>query len=308
MPPSSRSSGPPSLAPPRPKGVALTALRAFEAAARLQSFALAADELGVTPGAVAQQIKSLEAWVGVPLFVRQAQGVKLSALGQNVLSDFTEAFDRLGLAVQKLRVEASPREIRIAALPSVAQLWLSPRLPALRASAPQVSISVTALEHRPNLTREPYDLSLFFGPSVAGGQTIDLAPDVIFPVCAPLLAESLLSPADLQAYPCLQDSSWPHDWEIWSAELQRQGKEVIQPGGRGAVYSLYSLALEEAKNGAGVLMGHEVLVERHLAKGSLVAPFDLRVTLERSLTLEVAAAAADNPLVAQVIEGLKAGG
>ena len=88
---------------------ALNALRAFEAAARHGSFSAAAEELNVTPGAIAQHVKSLEAWTGEKLFKRNAQGIELSLLGASVLSDFTAAFDRLGDAMRNLRASAAPK-------------------------------------------------------------------------------------------------------------------------------------------------------------------------------------------------------
>ncbi|EFO33384.1 HTH-type transcriptional regulator TrpI [Roseibium sp. TrichSKD4] len=124
------------VAPPRPKGPPLNALRAFEAAARLGSFSLAALELNVSPGAVAQHVKAIELWAGASLFERHAQGVRLNQIGERVLPDFEAAFDLLADASRKLRLAAAPSEIRIAALPSVAQLWLSPRLPKIRRVIP----------------------------------------------------------------------------------------------------------------------------------------------------------------------------
>src|ERR1700761_1601784 len=105
------------VAPPRPRNLPLNALRAFEAAARLQSFVLAAAELGVTPGAVAAHIKALEAEIGAALFARQTKGVALTALGRRVLPEFVGAFDALATAAQRLRTEAAPQRVHIAALP-----------------------------------------------------------------------------------------------------------------------------------------------------------------------------------------------
>ncbi|NNJ74593.1 MAG: LysR family transcriptional regulator, partial [Anderseniella sp.] len=107
------------IAPPRPKDLPLTALRAFEAAARLGGFAAASQELGVTPGAITAHVKSLEASLGAKLFERTARGVQLTALGDAVLPGFTAAFDQLGLAVQTLRNKAAPSAVHIAALPSL---------------------------------------------------------------------------------------------------------------------------------------------------------------------------------------------
>jgi len=149
-----------SISPPRPKSPPLNAMRAFESAARLGGFSKAADELCVTPGAISQHIKSLEEWAGAPLFKRRSQGVMLTELGMETASQFSDAFDALGGAVRSLRSGARQSTINIAALPSVAQLWLSPRLPAIRAALSDLKISITALETPPNLYREMFDISI----------------------------------------------------------------------------------------------------------------------------------------------------
>ncbi len=292
-----------SILPPRPKGPPLNALRAFEAAARLGGFAAAADELCVTAGAVAQHIKALEAWAGAALFERRSQGVELTVLGAGLCSEFTAAFDHMGEAVLSLRARATPQHIRIAALPSVAQLWLSPRLPAIRMAASDVTVSVTAMETRPNLKREPFDMSIFYDGEKSSPDSIMIAADVIFPVCAPQLAGRLKTPADLACLPLLHDAAWRDDWDIWLKAVGDGAAMAIS----GPVFSLYSLAVEEAKNGAGVLMGHEALVRDHLTNGQLVAPFTEAVTLKRALTVEVAYPLEDNQtlngIVAALVDG-----
>lgn len=264
------------VAPPRPKDLPLTALRAFEAAARLGGFAAAAQELGVTPGAITAHVKQLEQTLGAPLFARTPRGVRLTPLGQQSLPAFTGAFDALGIAVGDLRAAAAPRTVHIATLPAIAQLWLSPRLPALRAAAPDITVSITALEQPPNLKRSPYDLSLFFSEDPEDR----LAPDVIFPVCAPALAARLATPQDIARFPCLSDATWSDDWALWAAPLT---DPPLIP--QGPSFSLYALAVEETVNGAGLLIGHESLVAAHLADGRLVVPFTQRLTLTRGLRL-----------------------
>lgn len=264
------------VAPPRPKDLPLNALRAFEAAARLGGFTAAAEELGVTPGAVTAHVKQLEDRLGAPLFERSAKGVRLTAVGQRTLPGFIAAFDALGAAVHDLRAKAAPRIVHIATLPALAQLWLSPRLPALRARVPGVEISVTALEAPPNLKRAPYDLSLFHGNE---GQI--LAEEQLFPVCAPALAGELQRPEDLHALPCLIDSAWINDWDVWAAHALPG--QAFRP--RGPVFSLYALAVEEAIRGAGVLMAHGTLVADALASGQLVAPLPQRVPFGPALRL-----------------------
>jgi DNA-binding transcriptional LysR family regulator len=264
------------VSPPRPKDLPLTALRAFEAAARLGSFAKAAVELAVTAGAVTAQVKAIEAALGARLFERTARGVMLTAIGVRVLPELTAAFDALAGAVQVLRAEAAPRVVHIATLPAIAQLWLSPRLPALRAAAPEIEISITAMEAPPNLKRAPYDLCLFFGET---GELI--SQDVIFPVCSAGFASRLHGPEDLTRVSCLSDSSWSDDWAIWAKAAMPEAN--FAP--RGPVFSLYALAVEEAAGGAGVLIGHQALVATHLAVGALVAPFQPKVTLPGGLRL-----------------------
>ncbi len=266
-----------SVQPPRPKDVPLNALRAFEAAARLGGFKAAAAELGVTPGAVTAHVKALESHLGAELFVRTARGVELNALGKRVLPGFVEAFDALGEVMVNLRAEAAPRQVHIATLPSLAQLWLSPRLPALRAAAPDISISITAMEAPPNLKRAPYDLCLFYGEEADGA----LCRDVIYPVCAPAVAARLTGPGGLAGVTCITDAVWSDDWSLWAREAMPG--ESMTP--RGPVFSLYTLALTETVNGAGVLIGHDSLVSDHVARGDLVAPFAARVTLNRYLRL-----------------------
>jgi len=266
-----------SVSPPRPKGPPLNALRAFEAAARLGGFASAADELCVTSGAITQQIKTLEAWIGAPLFERQAQGVQLTGVGAEVAADFTAAFDDLGRAVQRMRTTAGVRVIQIATLPSIAQLWLSPRLPAIRRTYPDLTISVTALETPPNLLRAGFDIGIFYSNAPASDRHIRLEQDEIFPVCAPEVAAQLSKQTDLDDAVLIGDATWAQDWDIW---LGSKGGARSGPS-----YSLYSLAVEEAVQGAGVLIGHSALVAAHLAAGTLRAPFENRVGLDQHLAL-----------------------
>lgn len=289
------------VAPPRPKSPPLNALRAFEAAARLGGFKAAASELCVTPAAIAQHIKSLEETLGAPLFERRSQGVRLTTLGRSAAPAFSGAFDQLGEACALLRRRAEPNTVRIAALPSVAQLWLSPRLAELRQAAAGAAISITALETPPNLKREPFDIALFFEePPFTAGSTA-LAQDVLYPVCAPSLAETLHSPADLAKAVLLHDASWSEDWARWLSPEA----EALTPT-RGASYSLYALAVEEAKRGAGVLIGHEPLVAPLVRCGDLVAPFKRKLRLKRALTLRVASQDNTIDAVAQVAQALRA--
>jgi LysR family glycine cleavage system transcriptional activator len=271
-----------SVSPPRPHGPHLNALRAFESAARLGSFVAAADELGVTPGAIAQHIKSLEAWSEADLFIRSARGVTLTPLGEELSPEFSNAFVHLNNAVQSLRTKAAPNKLRIATLPAIAQMWLSERLGKLRLVEPDISVSVYAIEKAPDLQRDPFDISLFFedGPTDDGDFVV--FEDCIFPVCTPEIAQRLTKISDLHGETLLHDATWGDDWEIWLKSASEPEK-IISNGPR---YSLFSVAVEEARNGAGILIAHEMLISKLLKNGELVAPFKHRLILPRKLVMK----------------------
>jgi LysR family glycine cleavage system transcriptional activator len=280
----------------------LNALKAFEAAARHASFARAAEELGVTPAAVSHQVKALEAWLGAPLFARRAQGLGLTELGRATLPALSAAFDALGRAVQALRGAAPRARVDVAALPSIAQLWLTPRLSGARAAFPDLSPSVHALETPPDLRRELFDLAIFYVREPPPGcRVIRLCDDVIFPVCAPRLAGQLASPADLAALPLLRDTTWTQDWACWLAAAAVPGIAADA----GPAFSLYSMAVQAALDGAGVLMAHAALIAPHLAAGALVAPFSTTATTGRHLAILAPerASAAATQLIAWLAEG-----
>ncbi|MFC3117477.1 LysR substrate-binding domain-containing protein [Jhaorihella thermophila] len=128
--------------------------------------------------------------------------------------------------------------------------------------------------------------------------------DHVFPVCAPQIAARLRSPDDLSRETCLTDSTWTYDWALWAG--------AVMPGAgfcpRGPVHSLYSLAVEETVNGAGVLMGREALVAPLLQSGALVAPFfEKKVPLPQPLTLWSLRSLRPGTPVARVVECLRTG-
>ena len=145
----------------------------------------------------------------------------------------------------------------------------------------------------------PFDLSVFYRP-VGEGQALD--DDVIFPVCTPSLAARLAEPQDLLSVACLTDATWAEDWTVWMGRADPS----LRFTPRGPLFSLYALAVTEAVNGAGVLMGHEALIRDELATGRLVAPFAARVALPRRLAIETIGKARGRDAVARVVSLLKA--
>ena len=270
------------VAPKRPKGPPLNAMRAFEAAARHESFVSAAEELNVTAGAISQHIKTLEAWSDMPLFRRNAQGVVLTQAGQSLVTGFTSAFDEMANATRALRNLKPNPDFHIAALPSIAQLWLPKRLAKIRAQFPMINFSVTALETAPSLSRELFDLAIFFGQPDGTANQINIANDDLVPVCAPALLDRFAKDG-FSGLTLLHDQTWMNDWTEWS-DAAHIAIEDVQNGPK---FSLYSLAVEEAKAGAGALMGHMCLVEDLVAAGELAPLSDKFSSTGKALTLEL---------------------
>ncbi|MEX0306938.1 MAG: LysR family transcriptional regulator [Ruegeria sp.] len=286
-----------SIAPKRPKGPPLNAMRAFEAAARHISFVTAAEELNVTPGAISQHIKALEGWAGTPLFRRNAQGVELTPEGQTLVSDFTTAFDQLADAARALRNLKPNADFHIAALPAVAQLWLPKRLRLIREQLPNISFSVTAMETPPSLSREMFDLSIFFTKPDGSPNQVEVSKDVIVPVCAPALLKRAQIMEGFEGVPKLYDLIWKDDWVKWS---KTTGCPHNNDKG-GPQFSLYSLAVEEAKAGAGILIGHLCLIEEALASGTLTIAHAQSCETDRSLVIELPLQARRRPETNQVV-------
>ncbi|WP_370732384.1 LysR substrate-binding domain-containing protein [Ruegeria denitrificans] len=168
-------------------------------------------------------------------------------------------------AARALRNLKPKADFHIAALPSVAQLWLPKRLRRIRAKLPDITFSVTAMETPPSLSRELFDLSIFFAEPNRSPNQISVCEDVIVPVCAPTLLDRVQNAQGFQGIPLLHDQVWKDDWSMWSSNT---GNHLVDEKS-GPQFSLYSLAVEEAKAGAGVLMGHLTLIEEALTSGTL---------------------------------------
>ncbi len=267
------------LSPPRPSLPPLNALRATEAAARHGSFLRAAEELSVSPGAVAQQVKKLEEWAGQTLFTRHPQGVSLTPLATRLLPELTAGFEHLGGAARALRQAGNTIPVRIAALPAIAQLWLGPRLSRLQAALPAIEISVHALDTKPELTHGEFDLTIY--PGDAGLTSRPLADDMLTPVAAPEWADKLKTIDDLSSAALIHDGSWSNDWARWLDDQSVSGVDARS----GPTYSLYSLAVERCIAGDGILIGHLALLAEHLNDGRLVMPFPDRTVRVKAVCL-----------------------
>lgn len=279
-------------------------LRTFEAAARHLSFTKAADELGVTPGAVSVQIRVIEDQLGVRLFWRTSRTVRLTGAGETMLQAAREALDVMARAVERVGPAGGRHVLTVSTGLSFAAKWLVPRLGRFRREHPDVDLRLDVTERLVDLAREEVDVAVRFGSGVYPGlQTDQLFEEEVFPVCSPQLLEALKplrEPADLRHHTLIhedwqaQAGSWP-DWASW---LLAAGITDIDPS-RGMRFRQVALAIQAAVEGQGVALGQTSLVGDDLAAGRLVRPFDLSLKGPARFAYYLVSprATADRPLV-----------
>jgi LysR family glycine cleavage system transcriptional activator len=288
----------------------LTALRAFEAAARHGNFVKAAAELGVTPGAISQHIKGLEESLGLALFQRQARGVRLTEAGRAYLPGVAEGFDRLARATLQVNDPASggatAGRLSLTVLPSFAAGWLVRRLPAFRARHPEIDLVIRSERQTIDLHREDADLAIRYGlgdfPNL---EATHLLREEIFPVCAPALLNAdppLRVAADLMRHELLHDEGalgnepWIR-WQPWFDELG-----LSDATRKSALHFTDSVQLfQAALLGQGVALGRSVLIGDELASGRLVRPFAMSRASSYAYYAVTTKAARANPRVAAFI-------
>lgn len=261
----------------------LNALRAFEAAARLGSMSLAAQELHVTHGAVSRQVRALEEALGQPLFVRQGRGVALTTVGQQLREQCSAALGQLREAWLQLRQQRATAAFVLGCSGSVLARWMIPRLERLRHELPALTVHL-AVQEEPvaeHLAEVDAALLLAAPPWPSGWQVHELAPERIGPVLSPRYpgAERLRGqPASaLCEEPLLHTASRPQAWPEWANAMGLPSESLQQAQ---ALPHLYFL-LEAATAGLGVAIAPQPLVADDLASGRLLAPWGFRETSAR---------------------------
>jgi LysR family glycine cleavage system transcriptional activator len=194
----------------------LNALRAFEAAARLQSFQAAASELGVTAAAVSQQVKTLDNALGVKLFRLFHRGVEATDAGRAYLERMAPALDSVASATEELTCVEHSATVRVTALPVFAEKWLVPRLPRFRQAHPEIELFLSTDAEVMDFRSADFDVGLRCSDGNHPGLVIrESFRDRLFPVCHPRLAEKLHSPSALIGQTLLYDQHWHDDWRRW---------------------------------------------------------------------------------------------
>jgi len=248
----------------------LNALRAFETAARHQSFARAAAELHVTEGAISRHVKLLEEELGLPLFIRRPRKVELTEHGRKLLPALSKAFKTIASGFADVAAEAP--KLKLLSQPSFSIRWLIPRLDRFREGHPAIPVNITTgIYEWPDAIGGGYDLVFGCGPECPDGwEAMLVVPATMTPVCSPRLLKgrSIATPADLTQFNLLHTTPNRSDWKIWIAEFAADDVDAMS----GETFPVLDMAIQAAVLGQGIAMGDLTLLTDELRSGKLVCP------------------------------------
>jgi LysR family glycine cleavage system transcriptional activator len=249
------------------------ALRAFEAAARLASFKLAAAELSVTPTAISHQIRLLESWLDVRLFERRTRQIVATPAALQLYPVLNDGFDAFARALDALKARRTRSMLTLSATTAFTARWLLPRLGSLRKAQPGLDLRLHASDDPVRLDAQGIDAAIRYGHGPYPGLTCEmLMADQFAPVCSPALR--LRRPQDLRRWPLLH-FEWRRrrvDTPTWARWFERAGISDADVDG-GIVFTDESHAIQAALAGQGVALLSLVLVAPDLQSGALVQPF-----------------------------------
>lgn len=268
----------------------LNALKGFEAAARQLSFTRAAAELNLTQGAVSRQVKELETDLGQDMFVRHTRRIELTPEGEQFYRVVEGVFDELERAALRLARRRSDPAITITALPTIATVWLMPRLHQLVARHPEIEARIVSSIEAADLLAHDADIAIRVGrlpgrrydrtqprielPMVTrwdGVHADELFPDRLVPVCVPeLLAAPVRAAADLAAYPLIHTTTRRYAWPDW---LRANGVRFDAEGDPHLQFGHFFMALDAARQGRGIALVPDILLGQEEGARGLCIPY-----------------------------------
>lgn len=277
----------------------LNTLRLFEAAARLGQLKAAAEELSLTPSAVSHGIRALERWLGIALFQRSPQGLRLTVEGVRYAAIVRESLTLLGDGTERLLGVQTPRRLAISVTPFFAVRWLLPRLGGFRALHPDISVVLDTSQQQVSLETGEMDMAIRMGR----GDWPALACDLLFrerlvPICAPSLVDQVR--ADPASVCHIHMRTVQEEWQRW---CDATGHPPPTPD-RAFFVDTLQLAYEAAANGFGVAMGRRPLVDSELDRGQLVQPWRDTVDIETGYWLALPPRRMNEPMIALFREWL----
>lgn len=268
---------------PLDSGPSLNALRVFEVVSRHASFRLGAEELGVTQAAVAQQIRGLEASLGLKLFERLPRGLALTDSGRSYAASIRKAFELIDEATRALRPE--PTHLTISVTPSFASRWLIPRLADFTAAHPQIDLRVLATERLSHFNTDGVDIAVRYGrpPFGPGLNTEHLFDQHIVAVGSPALLDSLGAPqavGDLSQFMLLHDAH-----NLWPQFIAQAFAQPLANAPKNVRFNQTSLAIEAAIAGQGLALASHFFVQDDLRAGRLRCVSDQQLDLDTGFYL-----------------------
>lgn len=277
----------------------LNALKAFEAAARHESFTRAAEELFVTQGAVSHQVKALEAELGFKLFNRERQRLVITDAGREYLNVVRDAFDRIALGTARLMQRQSSGVLTVSTSPDFAAKWLVHRLGRFAEMHSEIDLRVSATMHHVDFAREDVDMAVRHGTGEASWQGLHgvrLATEALFAVCSPSLLRKKsrkMTTTGVLDLPLLHldDHS---GWRRWFDAAEVKAPKSLQ----GIVLNRASMVIDAATNGQGIALARSTLAAWDLINQRLVAPFSISIPLTSAYWIVAPQATAELPKIA----------
>jgi len=259
----------------------LNALKAFEAAARHESFTRAAEELCVTQGAVSHQVKALEAGLGIKLFNRERQRLIITEAGREYLTVLRDSFDRIAVGTERLIQRQSSGVLTVSTSPDFAAKWLVNRLGRFAEAHPGIDLRISATLHHVDFAREDVDLAVRHGDgSWPGLDVARLSTEQLFAVCSPKLLrgrQRIGKPADVLKFPLLHLDD-RKDWTRW---LEAAGVATAELS-HGPVLNRASMVIDAAVDGQGIALARTTLAAWDLINGRLVRPLPETLRLSKT--------------------------
>jgi LysR family glycine cleavage system transcriptional activator len=275
----------------------LNALKAFEAAARNENFTRAAEELNVTQGAISQQVKSLEATLGIKLFNREHQRLVLTEAGRDYLAVVRDALDRIAAETERLMQRQRSGVVTISTSPDFAAKWLVHRLGRFADSHPDMELRISATAHHVDFARDDVDLAVRHGDGRWPGLDVArLSTEQLFPVCSPRLVSGrkrIATASDVLKFPLLR----LEDWTTWMRWFEAAG--VTGSAARGPVLGSASMLIDAAVDGQGIALARTALAAWDIINGRLVRPVDVSLGLSNTYWIVCPKVTAGTPKVAQ---------
>ena len=289
---------------------ALSALRAFEAAARHLSFQAAADELAVSPSAVSHALRALEADLGASLFTREGRGVSLTEAGRALAPGLTEGFDAIRRAVDRTRSIGARSVVTLSTGPAIAAKWIVPRLYAFEDAHSDIDVRLTTSLRLVDFAREGIDAGIRFGrgpyPDLDARR---LFGDAATPLASPEIARTLRTPRDVLAHRLIVDDSTSDrasmpTWADWFETMDVPRAEWEDAVERARPITQAHHTIQAVMDGTGIAFGRVAVAAADLQAGRLVAPFERRLPTPHAFWFVTAKGRIKEPPIAAFLDWL----